>query len=283
MIRNQTAKQTDSQSHIAIQELIQLCENNQKHNSDLILCQQHGFIYEGSKGRSFSIGPGDDGLSSFTHLNFISNLANNFITDNENTFNNLDKEQKISLEHSIHLEKMLYLKIWENTYFIKLLTQLVKLACGENYDWNLKIPYQKGTTKSTHIRTNIINRIKNDSPSFYSLLKKSYSQQVRNAIAHSQYYFIQGGIYYANYKSDKYSLLEAMGYKDWENQFSSTMSLFFILNSYLNLIHEKYSQYTISNNNQIEIMVPLENGKFGYMLLEYHQNGKRWTFKQNAT
>lgn len=280
MIRKSTIAKIDSIVNQALYELITLCSNNQKHPQDLLLCQQHGTILEAPNNRSFMIGPGLDGISSYSHLDFIKTSMNSFFTEDDTIFQSLTGKNTRVLEDTIHLEKLIYLKIWENVYFIKVITQLVRLACSEAYDWELKIPFQKGNTKSDHIRKNIIEKIKPVSELFYKLLADSYSQQIRNAIAHSQYYFIQGGIYYSNYKSDKYSMLEAIGFEDWEERFSKTISLFIFVDNYLGKIHSTYKKKTLDQGNKIEIMVPLKDHKSGYMLLEYSENGRCWRFKK---
>ena len=280
MIRKLTTINTDIIANKSMFDLITSCSKNQKHPQDLLLCQQHGSILEISNNKSFLIGPGLDGISSYTHLDFIKTAVNSIITEDEIAYVKLTAKKTKTLEDSIHLEKLIYLKIWENVFFIKILTQFVRLACGESYDWGLKIPYQRGNTKSDHIRKNIIEKIKSVSELFYSLLIDTYSQQIRNAISHSQYYFIQGGIYYSNFKSDKYSTLEAMGYIDWEDRFSKTISLFLAVEKYLAEIHKTYLIKTMSQGNRIEIMVPLQNNQNGNMLLEYEERGRRWIFKK---
>ncbi|MBO9592813.1 MAG: hypothetical protein J7599_07875 [Niabella sp.] len=278
MVRLNTFEETNLLASNALCELINRCQENQVHPQDLLICQQHGTLFKIDGRERAIIGPGKDGLASSTHLSFIKNEIGKFIVSNDNYFVSLSDDDVRVLEHTIHVEKLLYLKIWENVYFLKLLTQFSRLASGEAYDWQLEIPFERGNTKSDHIRNSIRDKVKDISPLFYQLIKESYSQQVRNAIAHSQYYFIQNGIYYSNYKIDKFALLKAIGYTDWEQKFSKTISLFLVLEKYLGEIHSRYARKTLEQGNQIEVLIPDDNSN-AYVLLEYVEGGKRWVFK----
>ena len=279
MIRKETLLKTDSLADKAVSDLIDKCYKYQNHPQDLLICQQHGSVLEFNKIKSYIIGPADDGLSSFSHLNFINCMAKTFLTESTNPFVYSNEEEKMLIEYSVHFEKLLYLKIWENVYFIKQLTQLVRIARGKNYDWELKIPsFIRGNTKSDHIRNEIKDKISNRSEMFYELVSGSYSQQIRNAIAHSQYYFIQNGIYYTNYNTDKYSKINANGFDDWELRYSKTISLFLNVIKYFEKIHFDYRDKTISNGNQIEVRVPNIKNQHDIKLLSYFEVGKRWVF-----
>ena len=98
MIRKETLLKTDFLADKAVSDLIDKCYKYQNHPQDLLICQQHGSILELNKIKSFIIEPADDGLSSFSHLNFINCMAKTFLTESTNPFvySNEDEKSKIA-------------------------------------------------------------------------------------------------------------------------------------------------------------------------------------------
>lgn len=225
----------------------------------------------------------DDGLDNMTHINFINISKDEYAVNDDYLFSNYkpytDKTDNIAFEESIHQEKMLYLKIWENYYFLKQLTQIINLANGKSYDWELKIKIDSKNTKSGHIRNNIKERLKNVGPQILSIINEAYSPQIRNAIAHSQYTFIQGGLKYNNFGSDPYANIDNIGYEEWERRFTLTMSLFYYLFQSLRVVHNDCAEKALKNNNTVKIR---GSKKYGHKIheWEYFDIGDRWVKKR---
>ncbi|MCW3807064.1 hypothetical protein [Plebeiibacterium marinum] len=279
MIRIDIQKKIDYKVTLAIEELLQTARTQQLHPCELLLVQQHGHFWNINGKKEYMIGPGEVGLSAFSHINYIYRQARTFHWQENLDYKTINKNQLTAIEDTIHSEKLLYLKIWENNYLLELFTQLSILAQGKHYDWDLEIPTtQKSNTKADHIRNNIKNPLQNLCPKFYEILNKSYSQQLRNAIAHSQYEFIQGGIKYLNYNPSKFCTIEAMGYTDWEERIAYTFAIFFGLHRLMDIIQEAYAKKTLAQGNSIEVKIPYKDG-YAYQFLTYIENQKRWVFK----
>lgn len=53
----------------------------------------------------------------------------------------------------------MYLDIWENEWFLRTFTELLRVANGEHYDWGLDLSKLKETGKRNFIRKEIIGRL----------------------------------------------------------------------------------------------------------------------------
>lgn len=107
---------------------------------------------------------------------------------------------------------------------LRVFTQVVNVLNGLNYNWNLTFKNLKPNQKSEQIREGII-KLLDLSPNFQRILKDAYVGQIRNAVAHTQYHCIQGGILYDNYSpSSKYSILQGLSYEEWEKKYVYSFS-----------------------------------------------------------
>lgn len=262
-----------------IHELFNLCRKKMSHVGDLLLCQQNGFIgYNGFP----CVGLGDEGLNSMQIINSISYNGIGKVTENDdyfiqygNTFFNGISE----FEKEIQQEKSTYLNIWENAYFLRTFTQVVNILNSDDYDWNLTIGKLPPNGKSKHIREQIINRL-TPSPKFQQIIQDAYNSQIRNAIAHSQYHCVQGGIFYDNYGSDKYATLQGLSYDDWERKY--VYSYFILIGIFQALKQINYELYIpaskITLSKGIPVKVPNMGKEFYETYLFPNEKGDIWRF-----
>jgi hypothetical protein len=80
-------------------------------------------------------------------------------------------------------------------------------------------------------------------------LKETYSPQLRNAIAHSQYSLNNGIIKYLNYSKDPNanSKINILTYDDWGKYFHNTILIYESLKIRFEMEKEKYYKETLKN------------------------------------
>jgi hypothetical protein len=119
----------------------------------------------------------------------------------------------------LHLEMMMYSHIWESKLFLKKLKRLSILVDNRNYSypWMVEIP---DMGKHDLIRNEICNSFKQKNLNISNVIKKGFHTSLRNAFAHSEYYFDTNinTIYLENYKGDNWEL-KNIKYNDWTIRF----------------------------------------------------------------
>lgn len=263
---------------------------NQNHSGDLLLVHQNGFYDEVFRD-PYKIGPNYEGLSSNTHFFFIDDFRksaiydkpfSDFIKDIE-THNENSASLKKFEEFSIHLETLVYLKIWEADTFIKRFYQLVRLYKSEPYDWHLKIAESKRDkdhkkTRQKLIRLEIRDQLQSDFPKIYNAFKTAYLTQIRNSIAHSKFAFLNRTILLNNrVESDPSHQLHDISFDDWINKFHHTL---IIHNELLRLIN-KIQHHYVSQASEIEIQINKPNGTIEARNISYVEAGDRWVYSNN--
>ncbi len=277
MIRETFSDKYNEEVRIVIRELFNICKQTMKHPGDLLVCQQNGFIGLGAP----SLGIGITGFNYMQQLNQIvypgigktTNDNECFVNSRSIFFNGTtDFEQSIEEEmHRYHL-------IWENGYFLKTLKEISHLLNGENYDWELDIDSKTRATRSNYIKDAIITKF-SKAPKFQNLLEETYNKDLRNAIAHTQYRLIQGGIVLTSIKDNNHQPFYGITFEKWEEIYSKAWFLLRYIFSGLNDIMELYyvplAKEKISGG--IPILIP--NGKkWSETYVYYFERGNRWTF-----
>ena len=277
MVRRRSIEKYETEVRLGLSELFNLCRKNMSHSGDLLLCQQNGFLFNDDP----CVGPGEEGLNNLQNLNSISIKGVGEIVEDNKFF--IEKKNTIfngttSFEKCLHQQKYTYLNIWENAYFLRTITQLVNVLNGNNYDWKLVISDLPPSGKSKHIRKQIERLV--PSPNFQRIVKEAYVGQIRNAIAHSQYHLVQGGILYNNYGKDKYSTLQGLTFDEWERKYLYTyfilIGIFQILKQILNELYVPISKRTFSKG--IPIKVPDKSNGFYEVCIYPNETGDTWRF-----
>jgi hypothetical protein len=277
MLFKDILNQFDNELKPAMEELFQKALESQKHQGNLLLMYLNGWydktILEinernGLNVSPYQIGIGYIGLSDQTHYKFIDEYRKNNISEinSDKYLEYLNKGEKDEFffktekdEFSFNIETLIYLKIWENDLFLKTWYQFSKIINGEDYEWDF-ILKDFGNGDGLMTRPNLIREvlkkvIGNYSPIFKKHAENGYIQQVRNAIAHSNYYLFGRQITLTNFKvGDENNFIEKLTFEEWSKMFHSSIMLhnYFL---WLNLkIDDYYTQLYLKTGNPIEVV-----------------------------
>jgi hypothetical protein len=244
----------------AVDELIITALDRQNHPQDVLLVITHSFYNDSISEKlhnehnlsEFAFGPADIGRSEETHYEFIAWYFNNHQVNREKFLSEqkTDSELRELEDLSINIEKIIYLKFWEADMIIKYFYQLSLLCQGKNYDWYFKVPnYSREGSKQDIIRIEIRDKLKTICPKFFNLIKETYSPQLRNAIAHSQYLIGSRNIKYLNFsnKPKAYSGIQTLTFEEWGDFFHNTVLVYFALKNGFDTVKEMYYQKTMTN------------------------------------
>lgn len=271
MVRTQKIDEYGQQVTNAMNELLKLCSENMAHFGDLLICHQNGSMFDDRP----ILGLGKEGVEYIPRLNAITGKGigdttndNDYFTKNGNDYFDGTSE----LELSIVNELKKYQDIWENNFFLRLLTQLVHLLNGEHYDWNLYIDRNKGN----HIENQIIKKCVK-APLFHEVISCAYDRKVRNAAAHSQYQLVQGGILLNNIE-EKDSLRQGLTFEQWEKIYIQSYCLLIYTKKALELMTSRYFERSKMTGGGIPVIVPAEDGTWRASCLYPDKTGSKWRF-----
>ncbi|GHU65128.1 hypothetical protein FACS1894123_10840 [Bacteroidia bacterium] len=132
-------------------------------------------------------------------------------------------------ELRMNIEFMIYSHTWESENFLKDLYRLAILVDTGNYAWNIEVPPMG---KHDFIRKNIRDTFKKKNNPITNIITKSFHTSIRNAFAHSQYYFNAHNktIWLDNYKGASWELRN-LSFDEWTKRFVySTLLTYYMLN-----------------------------------------------------
>lgn len=277
MLRNSKVDHYSMEVTESLQELYNLCKVSQSDSGNLLLCQQNGFIWQGSP----CIGIGEEGLNNMHKINSLSYNGIGVLTDDDECFSKKGISFMSGIEElpqTVNKEFTNYLNIWENNSFIRTFTQVINVLNGEHYDWYLDISKLSAPQKSKHIRERIVQKL-SLAPKLYNIMKQAYIGQLRNAAAHTDYHCIQGGIWLDNYQKDKYANIQAVSFEEWEKIYSYSYLVFIGLYGLLKQVTTEFylplTKVTLSGG--VPILIPNNNG---WQLTSVYPNsdGSTWRF-----
>jgi len=294
MIFSEVLLKHDGELSECLDELFSSAYKNQAYPTDLLLVVTHGYFDESIKQAfpnvtGFMIGAGKnhEEFTERTQYNFYNQYRKNHLdcafelSEGINSYDDFigkiqeDKELKKFEISSVDLELIIYQKIWETDLLLKRVGQLIRLAQGKDYEWNFKI-----RDSGNFIKNKILSESKNKLPKLYNFINGNYSKELRNAIAHSQYYLASRRIHV---HKPPFSL--NLTFEDWSIIFHKLL-LFY--NHYIKEL-KKYDDIYIKSyaaKRTLNIKIPEtlnQNEKLKHKLIsvEYFERGQRWTFKQN--
>lgn len=277
MLRTSVVERYNEELVGAFKELFETCRKKMFHPGDLLLCQQNGTMF----GKNNVIGFGEEGLNCLQQINALFFNGIGRMTDDGEYFRKHGNDffQGTSeIEATIQAEMKAYQEIWENAYFLRILTQVVRVANGEKYDWELDM-YHLGKQKSGHVRDRIIKKL-DVCPKFKAAMETGYRRQIRNAVAHSQYHVIQGGIWFENYNPANLDEVQAIGFEEWEKVYCYSYFLFRGLFDHLkSIVLQLYMPATkITMMGGIPILCYQPDGSWRELYVYPYENGKTWRF-----
>jgi len=273
----------------AVDEVINTALENQSHPQDVLLVIKHSFfinsISESLRGNhnisDFAFGPTDIGISENTHSKFFEWYFKNHIVNKEKFLIEIkhDNELKEVEDISVNIEKSIYVKFWEADMIVKYFYQLSLLCQGKNYDWYFNVPkHSREGSKQDIIRLEIRDQLKTICPKFYNLIKETYSTQLRNAIAHSQYFIRSRNIKYLNYSKDPkaFSGIESLSFDEWANYSHNTILIYISLINRFTEIKELYYQKTVKDEF-LEIRIAQTKDKLLFSKIYLRNDYHEWT------
>jgi hypothetical protein len=222
MVFIELLKKYEAEIKEAVDELFENAYKNQKVDTELLLVIIHGY-YDGKHEEFFR----KEKLSPYVfgpdHIGYSLDSFYEFFHFYRTTHKSKKKflkllsgaETKEEAEYherlTLNLELLIYLKFWESDLLLRQLYNLVNLASGKYYDWSFTPPDAEKKKNSSgkfsrrpFIRNHIQAPMKTVCPKFYSLIEDNYSAQIRNAIAHSKYYFMGRNLQLANKKENEH-------------------------------------------------------------------------------
>ena len=278
MIRESYANKYNDEVREIIHELFNICRKTMMHPGDLLVCQQNGFIGLGAP----SIGMGETGYNYYKQLNQIVYPGLGMISKDDNCFvksRDIIFDGTTEFERSIEDEMHRYQLSWKNGFFLRTLKEISHILNSEHYDWELDIDSKTKNTRSNYIKDAIIAKYTKASK-FQKLLNQAYNKDLRNAISHTQYNLVQGGIVLTNIKGDNEHPFYGVTFEQWEEIYSKAWFLlryvFSGLKDIMELFYVPLTKETLSGG--IPIIVPDGRQKWRESCVYYFEKGNRWIF-----
>ena len=277
----------------AVDDLFNAAWTNQSHPQDMLLADQHGFYNEILanplvRENPYVIGPDEIGFGEATFYRFIHWYRQSHLLDKAEFEKQVaeDEDTRKQEELTVQLEQSIYLRFWEADSLLKQYYHLSSLASGEPYDWHLKIPvHSRKGSKQDVIRKKIRDRVKDTCPAFYALVKSNYVSQVRDAIAHSQFYTMKRSICFLNHSDNPkaHAPLRGMSFDEWYRTFHTTLLLHNATIGAFSQYRERYKERTLANGNRISIRIISPDGSESFADLGVLHDRDEWIWHKNLS
>ena len=274
----------------AVDELFDVAWTNQSHPQDLLLVDQHGFydqMLADNRENPYVIGVGEIGYGEQTFYKFTDWYRKSNLWKKAKFEEQVECDQDLQNQEEliVQIEQSIYLRFWEASSLLKRYCQLSALACGKPYDWHLNIPVdaRQGGSKSEFIRKKIRDQIKDICPRFYELVKGNYISQIRNAIAHSQFYIIARGIHFLNYSKDPaaHAPCNGLTFHQWYRIFHTTLLMHNETIRAFSEYRDRYKRETLKNGNRIRIRITAPDSPDHYEDLGIPRGRDEWIWHNN--
>lgn len=213
-----------------------------------------------------------DRYKDASRLDFLSQFMSTFYgfpSSQTSTDDNLQR---------LHMELMVYTHIWEAKPFLKKLYRLAHLTDGGQYVWNVPIPEM---SKHDFIRNDIRQIFENKNNPLYQIIKNGFHTSLRNAFAHSEYYFDtinnRKRIILDNYGGDTWELRD-ISFDDWSKRFVHSA----LLSYYLLDLAQKHRVNLIESTgtDMFQIKIPSRVNGFDFVWIKYEKEFDRFSFDQ---
>lgn len=273
----------------AVEELFKAAWTNQSHPQDMLLVDQHGFYNEmlaNLQENPYVIGPDEIGFGEHTFYKFIDWYRRSHQIDKAEFEEQVAKDEDTRNQEvlTIQLEQSIYLRFWEADSLLKKYSQLSALASRKPYDWRLEIPiHSRQGSKNDVIRKQIRDRVKHTCPLFYELVKSNYVSQVRNAIAHSQFYIMERSISFLNYSEDPagHAPLKKMSFDEWYRTFHTMLLLHNETIHAFSQYRYRYKIKTLENGNRVSIRITSPDASESFADLGILYDRDQWVWHNN--
>lgn len=269
----------------AVGELFRKAYKYQVNDTDLLLVLENGTKQDYSPEQlkrlnitPYLIGPELIGLRYNDFYKFINEYRKIVLkkSDFEEELNKQHSDRNYIIYYTIEHELLIYLKFWETDLILRRLYNLSRLARGLKYDWEYHQDFFNDRRRL--VREEIQENLKPITPRFCNLLDDIYNRQIRNAVGHSQYYFLYDSIHFTNKNENPHYKLNAITLKDWEILFHKNILFYNYLIYYYNFYSKKYQDLALDKQYGLLISFPevneLGNDKIGWV--KYDKNYSRW-------
>ena len=272
----------------AVDQLFHEAHKNQVNETDLLLVLENGIKKEYPESTlkrlkisPYQIGPDIIGFRYDTFYQFI-NYYRQGIKSKDEFFKGFDDEK---LKHSLldfyrDFQLLLYMKFWETDLILRRLSNLSNLAQAKPYYWDYSQTVYDA--RRNLIKDEIQKPLEFICPLFYKLIDEIYSNQIRNAVAHSQYYFLYDSIHLTNKDGNKHYKLNGITYDDWEVLFTKLILLYNFMIKNFNKYQVLYQKEVKDKHFGLLIYFP-ENDLKGLQKtgwVKYDFSHKRWHWNQ---
>lgn len=207
-----------------------------KSMSDFALLLARGDYYEVIYTHAHDLSPyviedPTDELIDDTRISFLNQFMKRYIERLRSGSTINDKE----LKYDINIQLMVYTHVWESNWLLKQLERIASILSGKGYVWKSCVD---SCSKSNFIKDHILKPLEGHS-NLYDLIKRIYSDTLRNDFAHSSYYIDMDE---RAIKSRKHGLLEenVIPFDEWEDIFVHSILLTADLNNLLFDIKHKF-------------------------------------------
>jgi len=285
MLFEETINKYKDKVETAVGQLYDKAYQNQMHNTDLLLVLENGLkknydqaTLERLKMSPYQIGQDFIGFRYNTFYQFInyyrSGVKSKVEFDIE--FGDDVKTKESFLNFYRDFQLLLYMKFWETDLILRRLSNLSSLAQGKPYSWEYsQIVFNK---RRNIIQDEIVKPLRIICPLFSVLIDEIYSNQIRNAVAHSQYYILYDSINLTNKDQNPHNKLTRISFDDWEKMFTKVMLLYNFLIKNINKYQVEYQENVRDKQFGLLVSFPEKNVKGSQKTgwLKYDFSHKRW-------
>ncbi len=262
MIKKERFKEIKKQVEESIDTLYDSAKQNQKNPNDYVL-----FLANAENVERYHEYGENPHILDYRIFKLQDSDRRKFLINYLNTKYQFQEDETSDDINSLTIELMIYTHIWESKPFLRHLSKLSDLALSIDYQWYKEIP---DFGKHDFIRT-LRDSLNQKGLQIGEVITCGFHTSLRNAFAHSQYYFDFFGynkIHLTNYKEGEWELKE-ISYKEWTERFCHT----FLLSHHFQNKFELEKE-TLIPNHDYEVKLKDRNGNDidGYIKYDSQNN-----------
>lgn len=215
-------------------------------------------------------------------FNGLNSLAPAVLTLNDHIATYLKSRNRIKSRLPLYDGLLLYAHIWETYWFQLSLCRIARLVSGQDYPWF--IPGTKAGSDyfeaGRFYEEQVLRPLEQSAKPFADLLRTVYHRDIRNFIAHGDFYVHSNKISfgYREYSSPKKGNKKdsLVSYSEWNNLLNQTILFYKTLNETISRRQKAFIMAHPSGSMEIEIPVEVnssatlewssENGYLGYFI-----------------
>jgi hypothetical protein len=199
----------------------------------------------------------------YTRQSFLCEFLNKY-------YRFLDNDVLEDDEYRMNIEFLIYTHIWEAKVFLKRLTRLANVLCGNDYVWEVIIPFNG---KSNFIKEKIVKHFNYVNCKLGEIITNYHNTDLRNAIAHSDYQIEVNSkkIIFATKKGTS-----AISFDDWSRCFVYSICLSYHFSD----IVTKRRKNIINDldKNRFTIKMPFSDGSIQHVFIKYLEDFDDFAF-----